>query len=80
MTMSTGKSNLPIPSWRSEGKVRDSDRGRNRDRENEIVTHMQTWESEEGRRRRRETVRQTGRRSCGGERQRHTDRERRTVV
>lgn len=26
MTMSTGKSNLPIPSWRSEGKVRDSDR------------------------------------------------------
>lgn len=48
---------------------RETVTGRNRDRETEIVTHMQTWESEEGRRR-RETMKQRGRGSCGGERQR----------
>lgn len=37
---------------------RETVTGRNRDRETEIVTHMQTWESEEGRRRRRETTKQ----------------------
>lgn len=49
---------------------RETVTGRNRDRETEIVTHMQTWESEEGRRRRRETMKQRGRGSCGGEKQR----------